>query len=54
MASPKFTRAELEVLLQGINAIGWQALSKTHPERKAAESAKFKLETALSYEGANL
>lgn len=40
----KVTDTELSVIKQGLHAVGWDALPEKHPERKAAESAKAKIE----------
>jgi hypothetical protein len=47
MKTLKLTEDELRVLLQSLDSVGWEALPENHHERRAAKSAKKKIETAL-------
>lgn len=40
----KLTTDECKVLLDGLNAIEWESLPEWHNERKAAKTAKEKIE----------
>lgn len=45
----RLTQLELKVLLDGINAIGWDTLPVGHPEINAAKLAKYKIRNAIDY-----